>query len=113
MIITKCIVIGNSGVGKTSLSNCYTTGKNADGNHIPTIGIEFYTKKLIKNGKNINLHIWDTAGQERFRSIARSYFRDAHGAVICFSIANKKSFEKANCSKFKLLKPFSPKSGVM
>ena len=98
MIITKCIVIGDSGVGKSSLSSCYANGKNADGSHIPTIGIEFYPKKLIKNGKNINLHIWDTAGQERFRSIARSYYRDTRGAIICFSLANKESFD--NILKF-------------
>ncbi len=93
MILTRCIVIGDSGVGKSSLSNYYATGDLADGSHIPTIGIEFFSKHLEVKDKKLNFQIWDTAGQERFRSIAKSYYRNAHGALICFSIMNRKSFE--------------------
>ena len=42
------------------------------------------------------LQIWDTAGQERFRSIARSYYRNAVGALIVYDITSRRSFENAN-----------------
>ncbi len=93
MIITKCVVVGESGVGKSSISQCYVSGKLAGEEHDPTIGIEFLCKNVVHSGKNLRIHIWDTAGQERFRSIAQNYFRDAVGALVCFSIINRKSFD--------------------
>lgn len=96
MILTKCIVIGESGIGKSSISNFYATGSLADGDHNPTIGIEFYSKIITAKNKNLKLQIWDTAGQERFASIVAPYFRDACGVLICFSIANRVTFEKLN-----------------
>jgi small GTP-binding protein len=94
MILTKCIVVGESGVGKSSVSNFYTSGVLADGVHNPTIGIEFYSKLVKMNGKNLKLQIWDTAGQERFASIVVPYFRDACGVLICFSIIKRETFDK-------------------
>ena len=93
MIIIKCIVIGESGIGKSSISDFYVNDRRATGKHCPTIGIEFFAKKLEYEGRNLNLHIWDTAGQERFKSIVRNYYRDAYGALICFSITEKETFE--------------------
>lgn len=92
MIVTKCIIVGDSGVGKSSLSSYYVHRNKTDHMHIPTIGIEFYTKKVEINEKSLNLYIWDTAGQERFKSITRSYYRDSYGALLCFSITNIETF---------------------
>ena len=46
-----------------------------------TIGVEFGTKTLQIGSKTIKLQIWDTAGQERFRSVAKSYYTKAIGAI--------------------------------
>lgn len=54
--------------------------------HDVTIGVEFAAKTLKINKKTIKLQIWDTAGQENFRSITRSYYRSAIGALLVYDI---------------------------
>lgn len=61
-----------------------------------TIGVEFATK-IVKIGtgsrrKRIKLQLWDTAGTERFRSVSRSYYRGAAGAVLLYDVASQASF---------------------
>ncbi|NWZ88312.1 RAB4B protein, partial [Poecile atricapillus] len=55
-----------------------------DSNH--TIGVEFGSKVVNVGGKTVKLQIWDTAGQERFRSVTRSYYRGAAGALLVYDI---------------------------
>lgn len=55
-----------------------------DTNH--TIGVEFGSKVIQVGGKSVKLQIWDTAGQERFRSVTRSYYRGAAGALLVYDI---------------------------
>ena len=69
----------------------FTDKKFKNGND-PTIGVEFGSKTLDIRNKVIKLQIWDTAGQESFRSITRSYFREAIGAILTFDITNRESF---------------------
>lgn len=59
----------------------------------PTIGVEFGSRSQTILDKQLKLQIWDTAGQESFRSITRSYFRGAIGALLVFDITNKETFE--------------------
>ncbi len=91
----KIILVGNTGVGKTSILKYLDKGKKVDinnNNDISTIGIDFVSK-VIENEKNIiKLQIWDTSGQERFRSITNNYFRGAHSCLLVFSLSNKESF---------------------
>lgn len=49
-------------------------------------------KKLLVDGQYTMLQIWDTAGQERFRSIAKSYFRKAHGVLLMYDVTSEMSF---------------------
>ncbi len=56
-----------------------------DSNH--TIGVEFGSKVVNLGGKSVKLQVWDTAGQERFRSVTRSYYRGAAGALLVYDIA--------------------------
>lgn len=58
-------------------------------NHDVTIGVEFAAKNLKINRKTIKLQIWDTAGQENFRSITRSYYRSAIGALLIYDITRR------------------------
>lgn len=56
--------------------------------------MEFSTKTVqIEDNRLVKAQIWDTAGQERYRSIASSYYRGAVGALLCYDITSKKSFE--------------------
>lgn len=62
-----------------------------------TIGVEF-SSKIITVGtppsrKRIKLQLWDTAGTERFRSVSRSYYRGAAGAILVYDVSNWRSFE--------------------
>ena len=62
----KAIIIGDSGVGKTSLLESYND-KKISKSAKPTIGAEFLKKKITLNdGSEVSLQLWDTAGQERF-----------------------------------------------
>lgn len=57
-----------------------------------TIGVEFGSRIVNVGGKSVKLQIWDTAGQERFRSVTRSYYRGAAGALLVYDSTSRDSF---------------------
>jgi len=61
--------------------------------HDLTIGVEFGSRLVAIGEKQIKLQIWDTAGQESFRSITRSYYRGAAGALLVYDITRRDTFE--------------------
>ena len=87
----KTIIVGNSGVGKTSIIQRYLRKFNP--NEKSTVGASFTNKEEIINGKTILFEIWDTAGQERFRSINSIFYQDACVCILTYDITQKKSFE--------------------
>jgi small GTP-binding protein len=89
--IMKCVIIGDSGCGKSSLITQYMTQKFEESPS--TIGVEFYSKKFKLFNTKYRMHIWDLAGQERFRSIARSYYRNCNVFILMYDISNYKTFE--------------------
>eukprot|EP01088_Endostelium_zonatum_P017599 TRINITY_DN5269_c0_g1_i3.p1 TRINITY_DN5269_c0_g1~~TRINITY_DN5269_c0_g1_i3.p1 ORF type:complete len:229 (+),score=60.82 TRINITY_DN5269_c0_g1_i3:53-739(+) len=88
----KYIVVGPSGVGKSSLLLRFTD-QRFDPSIDLTIGVEFGTRELTVNDSLVKIQIWDTAGQESFKSITRSYYRGAYGALLVYDITNRKSFQ--------------------
>uniref|UniRef100_A0A8C8JIG8 RAB4B, member RAS oncogene family n=1 Tax=Oncorhynchus tshawytscha TaxID=74940 RepID=A0A8C8JIG8_ONCTS len=79
------LVIGSAGTGKSCLLHQFIETKfKQDSNH--TIGVEFGSRVVNVGGKTVKLQIWDTAGQERFRSVTRSYYRGAAGALLVYDI---------------------------
>ncbi|EDO07253.1 Ras-related protein Rab-2A family protein [Babesia bovis T2Bo] len=88
----KYIIIGDTGVGKSCLLLRFTD-KRFKPDHDLTIGVEFGTRLINVKGDTIKLQIWDTAGQESFRSITRSYYRGAAGALLVFDISRRSTFE--------------------
>ena len=64
----KVVLLGDGGVGKSSLMNRFVSGK-FDSQSFHTIGVEFLNKDVTVEGQSYTLQIWDTAGQERFRTI--------------------------------------------
>ena len=89
--VFKIIVIGDSGVGKSSLTLRLTDDVFYN-DHANTIGIDFRMHCLTVHGKTVRLHVWDTAGQERFQNMAASFYRGANGILLCFDVTSKFSF---------------------
>lgn len=86
----KILLIGDSGVGKSSLLISFIS------NHVedlsPTIGVDFKIKHLIVGEKKLKLTIWDTAGQEKFRTLTSSYFRNAQGIILVYDVTERETF---------------------
>ncbi len=81
----KVIVIGDSFVGKSSLT-LKAIKKTFDLNYSTTVGYEFFTLNVKNTDKLIKLQIWDTCGQEIYRSLVLSFYRSCSCAVVVFSI---------------------------
>ena len=92
---TKIVLLGDSGVGKTSIINRFVTGKILD-NISPTVGAAFVTKQVIVEGQTVELRIWDTAGQEVYRGLAPMYYRSSNIAIIVFDVTSNSSFESVD-----------------
>ena len=88
----KLIVIGDSGVGKSSLTNngiknIFSESYNA------TVGFEFFTFNVKMNDKVVKLQIWDTCGQELYRSLITNFYRNTSLAIMVYAINSKESFD--------------------
>merc|ERR1712232_1139331 len=90
--LLKFIIIGDEAVGKTCLLLQFTD-KRYRTTHQVTVGVELGSRTVDIAGKLIKLQCWDTAGQDRFRSIVRSYYRGAAGALLVYDITRRDSFE--------------------
>jgi len=88
----KIIVIGNSGVGKTCITNQAIKGVFCD-QYQATIGMEIFSLFVKLNNKIIKLQIWDTCGQEIYRSLITNFYRSSSLAIIVYSIDQRSSFE--------------------
>ena len=86
------ITLGNSGVGKTSIFRRFTYNL-FDESNLSTVGLSFLFKDLtLNNKKKVKLRLVDTAGQEKYRSLAKSYFKNADGVLFVFDLNNLESF---------------------
>uniref|UniRef100_A0A8C7TRL6 Ras-related protein Rab n=1 Tax=Oncorhynchus mykiss TaxID=8022 RepID=A0A8C7TRL6_ONCMY len=88
----KILVIGDLGVGKTSIIKRYVH-QNFSPNYRATIGVDFALKVLNWDHETVRLQLWDIAGQERFGNMTRVYYREAMGAFIVFDMTRPSSFE--------------------
>lgn len=88
----KVVLLGESGVGKTSILNRYISNIFVE-NQPQTVGATFQKKVVEHEGQKVSLSIWDTAGQEVYRNLTPMYYRDAQMALIVFSVNDKISFD--------------------
>jgi len=89
--LVKLLLIGDGGVGKSSLltkfaHNTFSTSMQ------PTVGMDFKVKMLELGGRRVKLQVWDTAGQERFHTITQQYYRNAMGVILVYDVENEDSF---------------------
>ena len=92
----KLILIGDSGVGKTSL-----LGRYMDEEFVPNKPCTLYAESKIKSitidpFNSAEITIWDTCGQEKYRSVANQFFKGAHGIILMFDVCDKRSFADLN-----------------
>ncbi|KAF8561035.1 hypothetical protein P879_04938 [Paragonimus westermani] len=89
--IFKIILIGDTGVGKSSFMHQF-----CDGVFYPrlraTVGVDFRTRNLRLDRTVYSIQLWDTAGQEKYRSIVRTYFRKVDGVIIMYDVTAPSTF---------------------
>lgn len=89
----KILLCGESGVGKTSLSNQFTSHR-FNCHEQSTVGVDFRSKIISVGGSRIRVMLWDSAGQEQFRSVPPMYYRGADAALFVYDVTNADSFRK-------------------
>ena len=109
----KIVLIGESGVGKTSIISQFVDQIFEDDLQTSTGG-SFSSKTLtFNNGKIIKLEIWDTAGQERYRALTKIFYKNALAAVLVYDITRKQSFEELKNYWIKQIKESAPENIIL
>lgn len=93
----KILLVGDSGVGKSSLLLRFADDTFCD-SYISTIGVDFKIKTVILDEKVVKLQIWDSAGQERFKTLTTTYYRGAHGIAVVYDVTDRNTF--INCGSW-------------
>ena len=89
----KVVILGNTGVGKSSIAVRYLQNRFSD-QHLVTIGAQFQQPKIpLKNGGFLKVNLWDTAGEEKFRAMIPMYYKNARAAMLVYDVGNMKSFQ--------------------
>lgn len=107
-VLLKVIILGDSGVGKTSLMNQFVNKKFSN-QYKATIGADFLTKEVIVDDRVVTMQIWDTAGQERFQSLGVAFYRGADCCVLVFDVSAPTSFKSLESWRDEFLIQASPR----
>lgn len=86
----KVLMLGDSGVGKSSLILRWTQDTFST-DLVGTVGVNFKTKKLTFEDEIVQAQVWDTAGQEQFHKITTSYYKGANGIMLVFDLTDQQS----------------------
>jgi len=106
--ILKVIILGDSGVGKTSLMNQYVNKKFSN-QYKATIGADFLTKEVMVDDRLVTVQIWDTAGQERFQSLGVAFYRGSDCCVLVYDVNVAQSFEHLESWREEFLSQAAPR----
>ncbi|XP_073942549.1 RAS oncogene family member Rab7 [Choristoneura fumiferana] len=107
-VLLKVIILGDSGVGKTSLMNQFVNKKFSN-QYKATIGADFLTKEVIVDDRIVTMQIWDTAGQERFQSLGVAFYRGADCCVLVFDVTAPNTFKSLESWRDEFLIQASPR----
>jgi small GTP-binding protein len=104
----KVVVLGDGGIGKTSICNYLTTGEFF-GSYKLSIGADFFSKKITVDGEEVTLQICDVGGQDQFQEISTVFTKGAHGAILCYDITRRETVDSLDRWMAKLDDPSIPK----
>ena len=90
--LVQLLLIGDTGVGKSSLITRYADGEFVHG-LIGTAGVDHKEKNIEHLSRGIKMRIWDSAGQERYRETTKNYFRRSVGIILVYDVTDKRSFQ--------------------
>ena len=90
----KIVLIGESGVGKTSIISQFIDQTFTEDIQASTGGAFSSIALSLSTGKELKFDIWDTAGQERYRSLTKLFYKDANAAVLVYDITREESFNQ-------------------
>ncbi|KAG8236488.1 hypothetical protein J437_LFUL016399 [Ladona fulva] len=117
-VLLKVIILGDSGVGKTSLMNQFVNKKFSN-QYKATIGADFLTKEVQVDDRTVTMQaltyfclnntIWDTAGQERFQSLGVAFYRGADCCVLVFDVTAPNTFKSLDSWRDEFLIQASPR----
>ena len=109
----KVVLIGESGVGKTSIIQRYVNDEY-DPNLLLSSSAQFITKTIeLNDEQSIKFDVWDTAGQEKFRALAKIFYKDAKAIVLVYDITNRSSFEQLQNYWFKEIEENSLSDAIL
>uniref|UniRef100_A0A914I0V0 Uncharacterized protein n=1 Tax=Globodera rostochiensis TaxID=31243 RepID=A0A914I0V0_GLORO len=91
-MMLKVILLGEAGVGKSSLMNQYVNRQFVSA-YKATVGCDFLTKDLTVDGTEVKMQIWDTCGQERFQSLGNAFYRGADACILVYDVTSSLSFK--------------------
>ena len=111
-VLLKVIILGDSGVGKSSLMNLFVNKKFSN-QYKATIGADFLTKEVTVDDRTVTMQIWDTAGQERFQSLGVAFYRGADCCVLVYDVTSPSSFKSLDAWRDEFLIQASPKVRVI
>lgn len=106
--LLKIIILGDSGVGKTSIMNRYVN-KKFSSQYKATIGADFVTKDVVVDDRLVTMQIWDTAGQERFQSLGVAFYRGADCCVLVYDVTAPTTFKSLDSWRDEFLIQASPR----
>jgi small GTP-binding protein len=89
----KAVLIGDSGVGKTTIYQQLETGRFNDNSQATIGGAVTRIEAVTTDLRTVPIGLWDTAGQERYRSIIPIYFERAHFVILVYDITNHRTFD--------------------
>mmetsp|Transcript_35280 Transcript_35280/g.113421 ORF Transcript_35280/g.113421 Transcript_35280/m.113421 type:complete len:206 (-) Transcript_35280:119-736(-) len=105
--LLKVVILGDSGVGKTSLMNQFVNRK-FQSQYKATIGADFLTKELEVDGRPVTMQIWDTAGQERFQSLGVAFYRGADCCVLVYDSNDERTLQSLDSWRDEFLRQGGP-----
>ena len=93
--VLKIILVGEMGVGKTTLLRQFSECK-VDPDRISTVQVDYRERSIKVQGNHMKLEIWDTVGQEKHRRLTNNFYRGSQGALIVYDITRRESFDALN-----------------
>ena len=110
----KVVILGDSGVGKTTIIKRFVEG-SFQSKSVMTMGASFLEKEIFIPGTEnaVKMQVWDTAGQERFKTLNRIYYRDCAAAIVVYDITKRNSLFTEALHYIKELKDLAPPGTII